>query len=121
MELGEPSIIPIRSLNELSTAITKAACIQAMHQREANDIPISATIDYAMLNPLLRGALAVLKPYLIAKWDEITRDTEHCEGLGDNDRHNQLPAWAELINNIVNHAREMGWDDPLAERPDPRP
>lgn len=72
-----------------------------------------------MLKPLLREAPAVLKRYLIANWDEIKRDTEHNEGLGDNDPCNQLPTWKELIHDIVNHACEM--DDQLAERSDPRP
>lgn len=107
-EWGEPSTIPIRSLNELSTAITKAACTQAVHKHESYDIPISATSDYAMLKPLLREAPAVLKRYLIANWDEIKRDTEHNEGLGDNDPCNQLPTWKELIHDIVNRACEMG-------------
>jgi len=74
MEQAEPPpLITIRSLNELSAAITKAACTQAMHKQEPNDIPISATIDYTTLKPLLREALAVLKPYLIAKQGEIKR------------------------------------------------
>ena len=29
-----------------------------------------------MLKPLIKGALAMLKPYLIAKQDEIKRDTD---------------------------------------------
>lgn len=120
-ERGEPSIIPIRSLNELSTAITKAACIQAMHKRESNDIPITATIDYVMLKPLLRGAPAVLKPYLIAKRHKIKRDTECKKGLGNHDPCIQLPTWAELMYSIINRAREMGWDDLLAGKSDPRP
>lgn len=69
-----------------------------------------------MLNPLLREAPAVLKPYLIAIWNEIKRDTEHNEGLGDHDLHNQLHTWAELMHGIINHACEMGWDDLLARK-----
>lgn len=49
------------------------------------------------------------------------RDTDHTEGLGDNDPCNQLSTWAELMHGIVNHAHEMGWDNPLAEKLDPRP
>ncbi|KAK4810566.1 hypothetical protein QYF61_004529 [Mycteria americana] len=48
MERGEPSIIPIKSLSELSTAVTKAACIQAMHKRGSHDVPLSAAVDFAI-------------------------------------------------------------------------
>ena len=85
---GEPSMIPIRSLSELSTAITKAACIQSMNKRgESSDTPISATVDYTMLKPLIRGAPAILKPYLIAKRDEIKRDREQNEEIGSDSPH----------------------------------
>ncbi|KAK4806261.1 hypothetical protein QYF61_013405 [Mycteria americana] len=118
MERGEPSIIPIKSLSELSTAVTKAACIQAMHKRGSHDVPLSATVDFAMLKPLIRGAPAILKPHLVAKRDEIKKDTEHNEELGDNTQnaHKQLPTWADLMHGIVNYSREMGWDDAPAEK-----
>lgn len=69
LERGEPLLIPIRSVDELSTAITKAVCIQAMHKCGSFVVPISATIDYAMLKPLIKGTPAMLKPYLVAKRD----------------------------------------------------
>ncbi|KAK4807063.1 hypothetical protein QYF61_018404 [Mycteria americana] len=118
MERGEPSIIPIKSLSELSTAVTKAACIQAMHKRGSHDVPLSATVDFAMLKPLIRGAPAILKSHLVAKRDEIKKDTEHNEGLGDNAQtaRKQLPTWADLMHGIVNYSREMGWDDAPAEK-----
>ncbi|KAK4828030.1 hypothetical protein QYF61_022807 [Mycteria americana] len=122
LDQGEPSMIPIRSLNELSTAVTKATCIQAMHKcGESGDTPISATVHYTMLKPLIRGAPSILKPYLIAKQDEIKRDTEQNEEFGGDDPHRQLPTWAELMHGIVNHGHEMGWDDLLTEKSDPRP
>ncbi|KAK4818861.1 hypothetical protein QYF61_020080 [Mycteria americana] len=123
MEQGEPSIIPIKSLSELSTAVTKAACIQAMHKRGSHDVPLSATVDFAMLKSLIRGAPAILKSHLVAKRDEIKKDTEHNEGLGDNaqNAHKQLPTWADLMHGIVNYSREMGWDDAPAEKQNLKP
>ncbi|KAK4810621.1 hypothetical protein QYF61_007358 [Mycteria americana] len=123
MERGEPSIIPIKSLSELSTAVTKAACIQAMHKRGSHDVPLSATVDFAMLKPLIRGAPAILKSHLVAKRDEIKKDTEHNEGLGDNAQtaRKQLPTWADLMHGIVNYSREMGWDDAPAEKQNLKP
>ncbi|KAK4828563.1 hypothetical protein QYF61_027532 [Mycteria americana] len=123
MERGEPSIIPIKSLSELSTAVTKAACIQATHKQGPHDVPLSATVDFAMLKPLIRGDPAILKPHLVAKRDEIKKDTEHNEGLGDNaqNAHKQLPAWAELMYNIVDYSQAMGWDDAPAEKQNLKP
>ncbi|KAK4811127.1 hypothetical protein QYF61_019758 [Mycteria americana] len=123
MEGGEPSIIPIKSLSELSTAVTKAACIQAMHKRGSHDVPLSATVDFGMLKPLIRGAPAILKPHLVAKRDEIKKDTEHNEGLGDNTQtaHKQLSTWADLMQGSVNYSRDMGWDDAPAEKQNLKP
>ncbi|KAK4810669.1 hypothetical protein QYF61_007469, partial [Mycteria americana] len=123
MEQGEPSIIPIKSLSELSTAVTKAACIQAMHKRGSHDVPLSATVDFAMLKPLIRGAPAILKSHSVAKRDEIKKDTEHNEGLGDNaqNAHKQVPTRADLMHSIVNYSREMGWDDAPAEKQNLKP
>ena len=63
MERSEPSITPIHSLSELSTAVTKAACIQGMHkQGESGDTLISATVPYAILKPLNEGGIYILIP-----------------------------------------------------------
>uniref|UniRef100_A0A8B9NK43 Uncharacterized protein n=1 Tax=Accipiter nisus TaxID=211598 RepID=A0A8B9NK43_9AVES len=120
LERGEPLLIPIKSLNELSTVITKAACIQAMHERDPLNVPISAIVDPDMLKPLIKGAPAMLKPYLIAKRDEIRRDANFNALLAireaaDNKEEalvqRNLPTWATLMHDILNHGREMGWDD----------
>ncbi|KAK4820512.1 hypothetical protein QYF61_000091 [Mycteria americana] len=99
LDRGEPSMIPIRSLSELSTAVTKATCIKAIHQGgESGDTLLCAPIDYTTLKPLTRGAPAILKPYSIAKWDETKRDTEQNEEFGSDNTHRQLPTWAELMH-----------------------
>ncbi|KAK4806361.1 hypothetical protein QYF61_016211 [Mycteria americana] len=101
LDRGETSVIPIRSLSELSTAVTKAACTQAMHKHgEPNDTLIPATVEYTMLKPLSRGALAILKPYLIVKQDETKRDREQNEEFDSDDPHRQLPTRAELMHEI---------------------
>ncbi|KAM9591119.1 uncharacterized protein ACIBXB_006056 [Morphnus guianensis] len=120
LERGEPLLIPIKSLNELSTAITKAACIQAMHERSPLNVPISAIVDPDVLKPLIKGAPAMLKPYLIAKRDEIRRHTDFNallairEAADDEEEalvQRNLPTWATLMHDIINHGQEMGWDD----------
>lgn len=67
LERRKPLLIPIRSLNGISKAVSKAACIQVMHKRGTVDVPISATVDYNILKPLIKGASAALKPYLIER------------------------------------------------------
>lgn len=43
-------------------------CQHGRHQQgESGDVAIPATVDYTMLKSLIRGALAVLTPYLTAK------------------------------------------------------
>ncbi|XP_052631213.1 uncharacterized protein LOC128136111 [Harpia harpyja] len=115
LERGEPLLIPIKSLNELSTAITKAACIQAMHECGPLNVPISAVVDPDMLKPLIKGAPAMLKPYLIAKRDEIRRDADFNallairEAADDEEEalvQRNLPTWATLMHDIINHGRK---------------
>lgn len=65
LERGKPLLIPIKSLNTLSAAFTRAACIQAMHQCDSTDAPNSAPVTPAMLKPLIKGAPATLKPFLL--------------------------------------------------------
>ena len=121
LERGEPLLIPIKSLNDLSAAFTKAACIQAMHQRKPTDVPLSATVAPAILKVLIKGAPAMLKPFLIAKRDEIQRDLNYNElvnltqtvgNSGEEELEPRVsPTWATLVHETVNHAREMGWDE----------
>lgn len=53
-EWGERTVIPTHSLSELSTAVTKAACVQAMNDRgEHGNYPVSAPIDPQAMKPLI--------------------------------------------------------------------
>lgn len=104
---GEPTAIPIRSLSEPLTAIRKAACLQAMNNRDAHgDYPISAPVDPKAMKPLIRGAPAVLKLHLIAKRDEIRQNIEHNahEGQDGQSHFRPLLMWADLMHGIVNHS-----------------
>lgn len=82
---GEPSIRPIKSLDKLSVVVTKAACIQATQEVSLHNTPISRTIQFTTLKPLVRGALGVVKPYLIKKQDEIKKDREQNAFLAQED------------------------------------
>lgn len=53
IERGEPVSIPMPSSDDVTMAITKAACIQAMHDRANRNIPISAEVDPERMRPLI--------------------------------------------------------------------
>lgn len=110
--------VPGESLDEASVGVTKAACTQAMHERAPRDLPVSTTVRFAILKPPIRGAPAVLKPYLIAKQDEIKRDTEYnalaaveADGNAAPRAIRHLPARAEPLQDSINHRGETGRDD----------
>lgn len=126
LERGEPLLIPSRSINEFSTAFTKAACIQAMHQHDSTDAPISTPVTPAMLKLLIKGAPAALKHFLIAKRDEIHRNLSFNELINliqaikesksrvdeeeDETGCREVPIWAILMHKTINYMREMGSD-----------
>lgn len=106
---GEPTAISVRTLSELFTAVTKAACLNNRGAR--GDYPVSAPVDPKAMKPLVKGAPAVLKLYFIAKRDEIRQNIEHNaqEGQGSQTLLWPIPTWADLMRGIVNHSWEMGW------------
>ncbi|XP_074965396.1 uncharacterized protein LOC142064386 [Phalacrocorax aristotelis] len=107
---GEPAAIPIRSLSEVSAAVTKAACLQAMNDRGAHgNYPIAAPVNPQAMRPLIKGAPAVLKQYLIAKSHEIRQSIEHNTQEGQKSLR-PIPTWAELMRGIVSRGREIRWD-----------
>lgn len=107
---GEPTAIPIRSLSD-----PKAACLQATNDRVAHDnYPTTAPVDPQAIKPLRGGAPAIIKPYLIAKRDEIEQNIEHNTQEGEDSQLClwPIPTWAELLHSVVNHGQELGWDKP---------
>lgn len=70
--------VPVRSVSEVSTAITKAACLQAMNDGgEHGNNPIAAPLDSQAMRPQIKGVSAALEQHLIAKKHEIRQNTEH--------------------------------------------
>lgn len=54
----------------------------------------------------------MLKNHLLERQDEIKRDVMHNEALQDPQAPRRLsPTWAELLHDVVNHARDMGWEN----------
>lgn len=96
-----------------------------MHQRCPVDVAISALGDPAILRPLIKGAPAALKPFFIAKQDEMQRDLSLNElisltrAVDFNEEaelvRREVPTWAVLMRETIKHAQEMGWDEIPAE------
>lgn len=80
----------------------------------------SAEVDPNIMRPLIRGAPAVLKGYLVGKRNEIRRDVAHNKALlNPQAPRRPIPTWAYISHDIVTYAKEIGWDtqekDPSAE------
>ncbi|KAM9510009.1 uncharacterized protein ACIB01_019668 isoform 1-T2 [Guaruba guarouba] len=75
-ERGEPLSIQTTSYSDLAEAVQKAACVQAMYNRDdLQKSPMSATIDPDRLNPLVRGFPDCLKTFVVNIQDHIR---DHC-------------------------------------------
>lgn len=55
-----------------------------MHKQGPPGFPLSVTVEFVMLESLIRGALAILNPYPTAAWDGIRQDIRDNEALGDS-------------------------------------
>jgi len=65
-ERGEPLDIRAKGYSHLSAAVRKAACLQAMYNREEfRKSPMLAPIDPDQLAPLIRGFPDCLKPFTV--------------------------------------------------------
>uniref|UniRef100_A0A8C3K6U7 Uncharacterized protein n=1 Tax=Calidris pygmaea TaxID=425635 RepID=A0A8C3K6U7_9CHAR len=111
LERGEPSLIPIESLSELPTAITKAACIQAMQEKGQHDIPLSATVNFEMLKPLIRGAPAT-------GWDAAALEKQRQKFQGGDQKVRPTKQGTEIKSkgnkNLQTQTRNEAWRKALA-------
>lgn len=73
-----------------------------------------------MLKLLIRGGPAILKPYLVAKQDEIKRDAEYNKSQGNN-VPKQLSTWVELMHCMVRYSQETVWENAPAEKQNLKP
>lgn len=55
-----------------------------MHKQGPPGFPLSVTVEFVMLESLIRGALAILNPYPTATWEGIRQDIRDNEALGDS-------------------------------------
>uniref|UniRef100_A0A8B9FBA2 Uncharacterized protein n=1 Tax=Amazona collaria TaxID=241587 RepID=A0A8B9FBA2_9PSIT len=111
-ERGEPLSIQTTSYFDLAEAVQKAACIQAMYNRDdLRKSPMSATIDPDRLNPLIRGFPDCLKMFVVNIQKRI-QDHDHRRG-----RRAYTLTWNEFVQEIDQYGRKMGWVDSSREKP----
>uniref|UniRef100_A0A8B9J1F9 Uncharacterized protein n=1 Tax=Amazona collaria TaxID=241587 RepID=A0A8B9J1F9_9PSIT len=111
-ERGEPLSIQAASYSDLAEAVQKAACIQAMYNRDdLRKSPMTAAIDPDRLNPLIRGLPDCLKTFVVTIRDRI-RD-------GSNRRGQRAYSltWSKFVHEIDQYGREMGWVSSSREKP----
>lgn len=93
-----------------------------MHQRDSTGAPVLAHLTPAMPKPLIKGAPAALKPFLIAKSQEIQRNLNLSElidltqaikgGEGkDESSRREVPVWDMIMQEPMNHMQKRGWDE----------
>uniref|UniRef100_A0A8B9VGG3 Uncharacterized protein n=1 Tax=Anas zonorhyncha TaxID=75864 RepID=A0A8B9VGG3_9AVES len=109
-ERGEPLEIRATSYSDLAVAVQKAACIQAIYERdEFRKSPMLAPINPARLTPLIRGLPDCLKMFVSNTQGHIL--AAHRDG--DRGRRQNpyfpIPTWSEFVQDIDNYARRMGW------------
>ncbi|KAK4830063.1 hypothetical protein QYF61_008401 [Mycteria americana] len=107
---GEPQEIKVTGYSDLAAAIQKAACIQAIYERdELRKSPMLAPIDPARLTPLIRGLPDCLKVFVADTQDRIQdarRDRSRDSRRG---QRAPIPTWSEFVQDIDKYGRRMGW------------
>ncbi|GAB0209719.1 hypothetical protein GRJ2_003437600 [Grus japonensis] len=124
-ERGDPLVIKTSGFSDLAVSVQKAACIQAMYERDVlRRSPMLAPIDPARLTPLIRGLPDSLKTYVANVQDRIRATGEanavpyRAPRVGrHNYRDQAIPTWSEFVQEIVNYGRHMGWIGPTTGKP----
>ncbi|KFQ42709.1 hypothetical protein N333_00184, partial [Nestor notabilis] len=107
-ERGDPLIIQTNSLSELITSVQKAACIQAIYERDpTKKSPMQSFIDPARLNPLIHGLPESLKMYVVGIQIRLqnNRYSSHSRRRGQCDPN---LTWEEFVQDVVDYGRRMG-------------
>ncbi|GAB0206095.1 hypothetical protein GRJ2_003075100 [Grus japonensis] len=125
---GEPVVIKTSGLSDLAVSVQKAACIQAMYERDMlRRSPMLAPVDPARLTPLIRGLPDSLKKYVVSVQDRIRATQEANAGPyrapragRPNYRNQMIPTWNEFVQEIVGYGRRVGWNEPTTGKlPEP--
>ncbi|KAK4824891.1 hypothetical protein QYF61_021131 [Mycteria americana] len=117
-ERGEPLVIKATGSSDLVAAVQKAACIQAIYERdELRKSPMLAPIDPARLTPLIRGLPDCLKMFVANAQDRIQAA---CRDAGCDRRLSQcipIPTWSEFAQDMHRYGRRTGWISSSSVKP----
>ncbi|GAB0182736.1 hypothetical protein GRJ2_000738900 [Grus japonensis] len=124
-ERGDPLVIKTSGFSDLAVSVQKAACIQAMYERDVlRRSPMLAPVDPARLTPLIRGLPDSLKTYVANVQDRIqtTRDMNAAAAAAQPPQEQvHVPTWREFVHEIVNYGRRMGWIGLTTRKPPESP
>uniref|UniRef100_A0A8B9DS55 Uncharacterized protein n=1 Tax=Anser cygnoides TaxID=8845 RepID=A0A8B9DS55_ANSCY len=109
-ERGEPLEIRATSYSDLAVAVQKAACIQAIYERdEFRKSPMLAPIDPVRLTPLIRGLPDCLKMFVANTQDHILAARRDDDRGCRQNPNSPIPTWSEFVQDIDKYGRRMGW------------
>uniref|UniRef100_A0A8B9EKY0 Uncharacterized protein n=1 Tax=Anser cygnoides TaxID=8845 RepID=A0A8B9EKY0_ANSCY len=109
-ERGEPLEIRATSYSDLAVAVQRAACIQAIYERdEFRKSLMLAPVDPVRLTLLIHGLPDCLKMFVANTQDRI----QAARRDGDRGRRRNpnfpIPTWNEFVQDIDKYGRRMGW------------
>ncbi|KAK4805753.1 hypothetical protein QYF61_021852 [Mycteria americana] len=117
-ERGEPLVIKATSYSDLAAAVQKAACIQAIYERdELRKSLILAPIDPARLTALIHGLPDCLKMFVANAQDRIQAARRDA---GPDRRRSQripIPTWSEFVQDIHRYGCRVGWISSSSVKP----
>uniref|UniRef100_A0A493T1I5 Uncharacterized protein n=1 Tax=Anas platyrhynchos platyrhynchos TaxID=8840 RepID=A0A493T1I5_ANAPP len=95
---------------DLAVAVQKAACIQAIYERdEFRKSPMLAPIDPIWLTPLIRGLPDCLKMFVANTQDHILAACRDDDSGCRQNPNSPIPTWSELVQDIDKYGHRMGW------------
>ncbi|XP_064031348.1 uncharacterized protein LOC135192273 [Pogoniulus pusillus] len=116
MDRQEPTEVNVSDSAELTEAIKKLVCVQAVYQRGLYPYPLDAPIDPQRLKPLVRSLPAPLKGVCDAKREQIEWALDLDNHMGDTLPHHTM--WEELLEELSAKGRDLGYSSPA---PSPAP
>ncbi|XP_068521596.1 uncharacterized protein [Anas acuta] len=95
---------------DLAVAVQKAACIQAIYERdELRKSPMLAPIDLVWLTPLIRGLPDCLNMFVVNTQDRILAACRDDDSGCRQNPNSPIPTWSELVQDIDKYGHQMGW------------
>ena len=95
---------------DLAVAVQKAACIQAIYERdELRKSPMLAPIDPVQLTPLIHGLPDCLKMFVENIQDHILTACRDDDSDCRRNPNSPIPTWSELVQDIDKYGHRVGW------------